>query len=86
ILYGVDGNWKPYREPNPPSEILRQAHVKRLELRYKADYDYYAGEGEMTYSGRKTEALDLPRGVLDKFYHENAERVFKLRDAWALKE
>jgi predicted TIM-barrel fold metal-dependent hydrolase len=53
-----------------------------LELRYRSDFDYYAGTGEMTYSGRKTQALNLPRSVLEKFYHENAERLYKLKAAW----
>jgi predicted TIM-barrel fold metal-dependent hydrolase len=53
-----------------------------MEVRYKSDFDYYAGSGEMTYNGRKTEALHLSRSVLEKFYHENAERIFKLKAAW----
>jgi hypothetical protein len=57
-----------------------------LELRYKADYDYYAGKGEMTYSGRTTQSLNLPRSILEKFYHENAERIYKLNEAWAGKK
>ncbi len=86
ILYGVDASWKPYMRPNQATPTAREAHVKRLELQYQADYDYYAGKGEVTYSGRKVEALNLPRSVLEKFYHENAERVFKLPQAWALKK
>jgi predicted TIM-barrel fold metal-dependent hydrolase len=80
ILYGVDASWKPFLRP--PTEILRQGHVKRLETQYHLDYDYYAGEGEMSYNGRKVEALHLPRAVLEKFYHGNAERVFALPEAW----
>lgn len=78
ILYGVDMVWKPYLRPQPPTEQQRQGHIKSLEVRYRADFDYYAGSGEMTYNGRKTAALALPRPILEKFYHENAERVFKL--------
>jgi hypothetical protein len=26
--------------------------------------------------------LNLPRDVLEKFYHGNAERIFKLKQAW----
>lgn len=83
ILYGVDASWKPHTRSTPATEQQRQGHLNRLELQYKADYDYYAGKGEMTYNNRKTEALNLPRSVLEKFYHENAERVFKLKEAWA---
>jgi predicted TIM-barrel fold metal-dependent hydrolase len=82
ILYGVDATWKPYLRPQPPSDAQRKGHVNRLELQYKADFDYYAGSGEITYSNRKVQALNLPRSVLEKFYHENAERLFKLDEAW----
>ncbi|MBI5768049.1 MAG: amidohydrolase family protein [Verrucomicrobia bacterium] len=81
IMYGVDQTWKPYLRPTPPTDQQRQAHVKSLEVRYRADFDYYAGSGEMTYNGRKTEALALPRAVLEKFYHGNAERIFQLAAA-----
>jgi predicted TIM-barrel fold metal-dependent hydrolase len=82
ILYGVDANWKPFLRPERTSPTQREGHIKSLEVRYKADFDYYAGKGEMTYSGRKTEGLNLPRSVLEKFYHENAERLYKLDAAW----
>ncbi|MBM3853938.1 MAG: hypothetical protein FJ399_12415 [Verrucomicrobia bacterium] len=82
LLYGVDQSWKPYRQ-NIVTEAQRQGHLNRLELRYRADYDYYAGRGEITYDNRKVEALALPRGVLEKFYHRNAERLFRLETAWA---
>ncbi|MDO8541697.1 MAG: amidohydrolase family protein [Opitutaceae bacterium] len=84
ILYGVDASWKPFLG-RPASETARQAHLKRLELQYRADFDYYAGEGEVTYSGRKVQALNLPRPVLEKFYHANAERLFRLPAAWSAK-
>jgi predicted TIM-barrel fold metal-dependent hydrolase len=82
ILYGVDANWKPFLRPERTTPAQREGHIKTLELRYQADFDYYAGSGEMTYSGRKTQALNLPRSVLEKFYHQNAERIFKLDTAW----
>jgi predicted TIM-barrel fold metal-dependent hydrolase len=84
ILYGVDVSYKPYMRPT--TERDRLSHLNRLELQYKADYDYYAGSGEITYNGRKVQALNLPRSVLEKFYHENAERLFKLKEAWAGKK
>jgi len=82
ILYGLDASWMPYLGNRPPTDKERSAHLNLIELRYRADYDYYAGQGELTYDGRKVEALNLPRPVLEKFYHENAERVFKLKAAW----
>jgi predicted TIM-barrel fold metal-dependent hydrolase len=82
ILYGVDANWKPFLRPERTTPAQREGHIKTLELRYRTDFDYYAGQGEMTYSGRQTQALSLPRGVLEKFYHQNAERLYKLDTAW----
>ncbi len=82
ILYGVDASWKPFLG-RPASDTARQAHLKRLELQYQADFDYYAGHGEMTYSGRKVQSLNLPRSVLEQFYHGNAERLYKLKAAWS---
>jgi predicted TIM-barrel fold metal-dependent hydrolase len=82
ILYGVDRGWKPFLR-GPYTDAQRMGHVNGLELIYRADYDYYAGKGEITYNNRKTQALNLPRSVLEKFYHQNAQRVFKLETAWA---
>ena len=85
IMYGLDVSWKPHLRNRPPTEKERAAHATMLELRYRADFDYYAGRGEITYSGRKTQALDLPRDILEKFYHENAERIYGLPAAWERK-
>lgn len=82
ILYGVDAGWKPHTRSSPPTEQQREGHIKSMEVRYRADFDYYAGQGDTTYNGRRTVALNLPRVVLEKFYHANAERVFKLEAAW----
>jgi hypothetical protein len=81
ILYGIDAGWKPFLG-RPAHEAARQAYITRLELQYRADYEYYAGQGKMIYNGREVEALNLPRRVLEKFYHQNAERIFKLEAAW----
>jgi predicted TIM-barrel fold metal-dependent hydrolase len=81
ILYGIDAGWKPYRG-NPPTEAARQGYINRVELRYKMDYEYYAGKGEIRYDNRPVQALNLPRTVLDKFYHGNAQRLFKLAEVW----
>lgn len=84
ILYGIDASWKPFRGP-PPTEAQRQGYINRLKLQYVADYQYYAGSGEVTYNGRPVQALNLPRPVLEKFYHANAERIFRLEAAWKRK-
>ncbi len=78
ILYGLDAGWKPYRSASV-TEIMRRAHVTRLRERYLADYRYYAGRGEIEYNGRTVQALDLPREVLEKFYHANAQRLLGLK-------
>lgn len=82
IMYGVDASWMPHRRDAPPTAAQRQGHANSLELRYRADFDYYAGRGETTYNNRKVEALHLPPEILEKFYHANAERVFNLPAAW----
>jgi hypothetical protein len=74
ILYGVDASWKPYLG-SEPTAAQRQAHVTRLDERYRADYRYFAGAGEMQYDGRPTTGLALPREVLEKFYSRNARRL-----------
>lgn len=79
ILYGIDTSWWPADGQGTPQ--MRAAFLNRLKLQYEADYSYYAGSGEIDYNGRKTQALNLPRGVLEKFYHRNAIRLFRL-DAW----
>jgi len=86
ILYGVDlGFWLPNANDTPASDAHRSEQISKMELQYKSDYDYYAGKGMMTYDGREVQALNLPRSVLEKFYHENAERVLKLKQAWEQK-
>jgi predicted TIM-barrel fold metal-dependent hydrolase len=82
ILYGVDMSWKPFLRSTPPTPAQREGHVRTLELRYRADFDYYAGQGEITYNNRPVQALNLPREVLEKFYHGNARRLFQLDAAW----
>lgn len=78
IMYGVDASWKPFLAASEPTEAQRQDHVKRLEERYRVDYQYYAGTGEMQYDGRPTTSLGLPREVLEKFYNRNARRLIAL--------
>jgi len=78
VLYGLDAGWQPYFSTRPPTEKQREGHVNLLESLYRADYSYYAGSGPITYNNRATDALNLPRAVLEKFYHANAERLFRL--------
>jgi hypothetical protein len=82
ILYGVDRTWKPYERESPPTTALREGYINSQEQIYQADYAYYAGQGEMTYNGRKTESLNLPRSILEQFYSQNAIRVYSLQEAW----
>lgn len=82
LLYGQDGIWKPYLNPSQQTPKQAQGHLNWRKLNYEADFNYYAGRGEVTHSGRKVQALNLPRAVLEKFYHENAERLLKLEQAW----
>ena len=78
IMYGLDAMWKPFMRKKPPTDLERRGHLLMLELRYRQDFDYYAGQGEMLYTERKVEALHLPRSVLEKFYNGNARRIYKL--------
>ncbi len=78
ILYGLDSSWKPFLASRPAGEPQRLGHLNRLELQYRADYSYYAGSGEITYNNRQVQALALPRAVLEKFYHRNAQRLYRL--------
>lgn len=54
-------------------------------MRKVEDYAYYAGTGQVSHQGRQVEALNLPRAVLEKFHHQNAGRVFRLKAAWERK-
>ncbi|HEX9187781.1 MAG TPA: amidohydrolase family protein [Vicinamibacteria bacterium] len=74
VLYGLDQT----RSPDPKREDSkeeRQRFVRDLEEAYRRDFRYYAGEGEMEYRGKTVRCLSLPREVLEKLYHANAERI-----------
>lgn len=76
ILYGTDRSWRPYRTPDvTPSDAQREAFVTALEAQYRLDHAYYAGTGSLEYAGARVDALGLPRDVLEKFYHRNAQRL-----------
>jgi len=75
ILYGVDSTWKPFLQKQAPTDQQRLSFVNGLEKRYRADYAFYSGGGQVQYDGRTVEGLALPGKVLEKFYHGNAERI-----------
>lgn len=77
-MYGLDAMWKPFLREKPPTDLERRSHLQMLELRYREDFDYYAGQGVMTYTERQVEALHLPRSVLEQLYNGNARRIYKL--------
>ena len=80
ILYGVDRSWRPYRTPEvTPTDAQRAKFAADLEAQYRLDYAYYAGTGQMEYSGAQVEALGLPRDVLEKFYFRNAQRLIGVK-------
>jgi len=61
ILYGLDAS--KVTQAGAPSEEERVAFTRGIEKTYRAEYQYYAG------------TLALPRAVLEKFYHKNAQHV-----------
>jgi predicted TIM-barrel fold metal-dependent hydrolase len=74
VLYGLDQT----RRPDPTRENSleeRQRFATALEQAYRRDFQYYAGDGEMEYRGKAVRCLSLPREVLEKLYHGNAERI-----------
>lgn len=74
VLYGLDQT----RSPDPKrkdSPEERAAFAKELEDQYRRDFRYYAGEGEMEFRGKTVRCLGLPREVVEKLFHGNAERV-----------
>jgi predicted TIM-barrel fold metal-dependent hydrolase len=74
VLYGLDQTRAP--DPQRPSSAEeRQGFARSLEESYRRDFRYYAAEGEMEYRGRTVRCLALPREVLEKLFHANAERV-----------
>jgi len=73
ILYGLDAS--KFTEKGTPSEEERVAFTKAIEKTYRAEYRYYAGKGTPMTGARDIECLGLPREVLEKFYHKNAQRL-----------
>jgi predicted TIM-barrel fold metal-dependent hydrolase len=73
LLYGTDAD--KYTEGRLPTSEERAAFVASMEKWYRNDFDYYAGQGKRKSGSREIESLGLPREVLEKFYHQNAQRL-----------
>jgi predicted TIM-barrel fold metal-dependent hydrolase len=74
VLYGLDRSYRPDPQRESTAEE-RLRFARDLEASYRQDFRYYAGEGEMEYGGKTVRCLGLPREVLEKLYHGNAERL-----------
>ena len=74
VLYGLDQTRTadPKRASSPAE---RREFAQSLEEAYRRDFRYYAGEGDMEYRGKTVRCLGLPRDVLEKLFHGNAERI-----------
>ncbi len=73
LLYGTDADQ--YTAGRLPTPEERAAFAARMEKWYRNDFEYYSGKGSHKLSGRELDCLDLPRSVLEKFYHGNAQRL-----------
>jgi len=74
ILYGVDFSYGS-RTGEPSSKEQHLGFTRQAEARYRHEYEYYAGSGTVRFSDRDCECLALPRSVLEKFYHKNAQTL-----------
>lgn len=66
ILYGSDLGFR-------STEHLDELR-KTWEQRYASEWRYFATDATFAYQGRQVHGLNLPRPILRKLYHENAER------------
>lgn len=74
ILYGVDLGRSP--DPgNPSTKEQRLRFARQTEARYRQEYQYYAGSGTVHFNNKECTSLALPRPVLEKFYHKNAQSL-----------
>lgn len=73
LLYGTDADQ--FAGGRVLSSEERAAFAARMEKWYRDEFDYYAGQGQHRLGGRAIECLGLPRVVLEKFYHGNAQRL-----------
>jgi predicted TIM-barrel fold metal-dependent hydrolase len=74
ILYGVDFSYGS-RTGVPSSKEQQLSFTRQTEARYRQEYQYYAGSGTVRFNDRDCECLALPRAILEKFYHQNAQRL-----------
>ena len=75
IMYGVDLPPCRYPREGTISEEERMKYTENAEQTYRHDYQYYAETGTVNFSSKDVECLALPRPVLEKFYHKNAQRL-----------
>jgi predicted TIM-barrel fold metal-dependent hydrolase len=73
ILYGTDSD--AFTPGEEPSRGKRLAFTQKMEEAYRADFAYYAEKGRNSIGQNEIERLSLPREVLEKFYHKNAQRL-----------
>ena len=74
ILYGVDLGYGS-RTGAPSSKEQQLRFTRQTEARYRQEYHYYAGSGTVRFNDRDCECLALPRPLLEKFYHQNAQTL-----------
>lgn len=74
ILYGSDiGVELPESGSYAPEEAVKIA--ANAEAHYRRDWQFFSATGMVEIKGKEVACLTLPREVLAKFYHENAERL-----------
>lgn len=74
VLYGSDiGVDLPESGAYTAEEMAKIAG--NAEGHYRRDWTYFSGTGTVEVKGKSVECLSLPREVLEKFYHKNAERL-----------
>lgn len=86
VMYGTDlGLSQPASELS--AEELESERRDHLEKRLQVTWDYLTSADSVDFVRTRTpfrtrtQGLNLPREVLEKFYHDNAVRVFKLDPA-----
>ncbi len=75
ILYGTDIDPCQFPAPGPIAAEKRDAYLRAAEARYRNEYAYFAGSGTRNPGDSEAACLALPRSVLEKLYHANAERL-----------
>ena len=75
ILYGVDMDPCQFPQLGRIPADKRDRYIQSAERTYRSDYEYYAGTGTVKFGDRDVQSLALPRPVLEKFYHGNAQRL-----------